>query len=346
LRFLVSLGRYLLAVLITLFMVEVFLQVGEIQSPMEYVIDPKLGPTYRENLPFSRFSEGFFLGQTNEWGGLGEGRPPRAEGGERRILIHGDSFALGHTVLERQHFATMLGPLLGRQYGDPVIALNFARADYCLWNMWQHHVDLTREWDHDLALFLVDDSDFAPLIPADPAMYPFSQAVEGSLVVNYDFVHSEKHALFKRLEPALTHMATPRMVFNAMKTIDSGEFTHQLLGKLVAPPEPVFRPLIPPNPPPVADTTRLIMMAMADDPRCVVVLRNAVHPMYLQLLDDLGVRVVDMAPLIRSLEESGHDPFWWPVTRRHGHWNYRSHEAIARYLAEQITVTQLMEPRS
>jgi hypothetical protein len=94
-------GLALLGALIT---IDLYLQIAEIQGPMETRIDPKLGPTWIPNKHIIRFGEGFFLGAANEFGYMGPAVPPRRVGNEKRILLLGDSFVLGHTVLPRHYF--------------------------------------------------------------------------------------------------------------------------------------------------------------------------------------------------------------------------------------------------
>ncbi len=334
-----------------------WLQLAEIQTPLENRADADLGPVYRPNVEFSRFSEGFFLGGANRWGFLGKGAPPaRASEDELRILLLGDSFVLGHTIFERHHFKTFLAETLSRRLGRPVTVLNFARADYCLWNMHQHYTDHASQWDHDLALFFVADGDLAPASPADPAMYPYTELVDGHLQINRDFRHSAKRATYVRLEPVLTRLALPRMGFNLLKVIDSGQWKGMLLGKFAPKgkgdgkakrgdvpgplPEDVRLRPAPPLPP----VTPAILEDLRDRGRCAVVLNWALRPAWRDDVLASGLPVIDLAPLWAEEKATGLDPWLWSVTGQHGHWNQRSHRLMGPYLADAIVNLGLLEP--
>jgi hypothetical protein len=347
-RRLLAIPIFLLAAAATLLGLDLWLQWAQVATPLENRADPRLGPVYRPGVEFSRFSEGFFLGGANAWGFLGTGAPPARQGEELRILLLGDSFVLGHTVLERHHFKTRLARDLTRRLGREVVVLNFARADYSLWNMHQHYVEHASAWDHDLALFFTADGDLLSPRPADPAMYPYTEASGDSLRINRDFRHSAKRRLYVQLEPVLTRLAMPRLGFNLLKIIDSGQWQPVLLGRFAPepaddpgvqrgdvpgplPPEVLARPA-----PPLPQTTLAILDDLAARPRCVVVLPWRIRPDFAAAVRASGVATLDATPVWAELRERGIDPWWWPVTGRHGHWNQTAHAALGAWLAEQI----------
>ncbi len=351
--FLLTLGAALLGL-------DLWLQWAEVATPLENRADPQLGPVYRPGVEFSRFSEGFFLGGANRWGFLGPGAPPRRQGDELRVLLLGDSFVLGHTVFARHHFQTRLARELTRRLGRPVRVLNFARADYSLWNMYQHYVDHASRWDHDLALFFTADGDLLSGWPADPAMYPYAEASGDTLRINRDFQDSGKRRLYLQLEPVLTRLAMPRLGFNLLKVIDSGQWRGMLLGKFASladgagaeaaagpdaaaavrqrgeVPGPLPPAVLAGPAPPLPETTLRILGRLAARPRCVVVLPWRIRPAYREQVMASGVRTLDASPVWARMQAEGVDPWWWPVTGKHGHWNHAAHAALGDWLAGEI----------
>lgn len=346
---LVGMMVFLGSLVVGLLLIDGWLQLAEVQCPLENRADPELGPIYRANVQFSRFSEGFFLGGANQWGFMGQGAPPeRGPDDPYRVLLLGDSFVLGHTVLERHHFKTSLARDLSTLLDRPVEVLNFARADYCLWNMHQHYLDHAGRWDHDLALFFLADGDLAPPYPADPQMYPYTELVDGELRINRDFQHSAKRATYLKLEPVLTRLALPRMGFNLLKVIDSGQWRPMLLGKF-APrredlptvqrgevpgplPESVRvapAPLLPP-------VTPAVLRDLRARGRCLVVLNWAMRPAWRDSIEASGIPMIDLAPLWVAERSRGRDPWYWRVTDQHGHWNQEAHAAIGHFLAPHV----------
>jgi hypothetical protein len=345
---LASLVIFALSGLAGLLALDAWLQWAKVACPLENRSDPVLGPVYRPDVKFSRFSEGFFLGGANRWGFLGAGVPRERQGDELRVLLLGDSFVLGHTVFERHHFKTVLARELSARLGREVAVLNFGRADYSLWNMHQHYVDHASTWDHDLALFFTADGDLAAPYPADPAMYPYTEASGDTLRINRDFAGSAKRRLYVRLEPVLTTLALPRLGFNLLKLVDSGQWRTVLLGKFAPrdqggpgvqlgevpgplPEEARLRPA-----PPLPATSVRILADLAARERCVVVLPWAIRPGYRDEVSGSGVQRTDLSPVWAAMRAEGVDPWWWPVTRQRGHWNHAAHAAMGRWLAAEI----------
>ncbi len=334
--------------LVTLLFLDFWLQVAEIQPPLENRADEGLGPVYRDNVRFSRFSEGFFLGGANEWGYLGRGAPRERTPGTVRIALMGDSFVLGHTVFERHHFKKYLARDLAATLGRPVEVLNFARADYCLWNMHQHYVDYVLEWDPDLTLFFLSDGDLTPGYPADPAMYPYTEYVDGLLRTNRDFLQSGKRRLYLRLEPVLTTLALPRLGFNLLKVIDSGQWQGMLLGKLAPEwgagdgvqlgevPGPLSASALAKPGPVLPEVSVRVLEDLAGRGRVAAVIQWEVRPTNRDVIVDSGMPVVELAPVWAGMEARGEDPWWWDVTGQRGHWNHAAHRVMGEWLVGEV----------
>ena len=215
---------------------DVYLQLAEIQTPMETRVDPQLGPTYIPGRRISRFNEGFFLGEANAYGYMGPSLPPRRRNAERRVLLLGDSFLLGHTVLPRHHFARTLEALLGEATGETVQALNFGKADFDLRDMYVYYSLFASTFDHDLVLFFVDESDLVPLSKVASDLYPVVKLAADTLVVDSSFRESETYRFYRTIEPILTRSAVMRLAFNAYKMVQRGELARLLLDKFAPAP--------------------------------------------------------------------------------------------------------------
>lgn len=318
--------------------VDIYCQFAEVECPMEEKLDPRVGLLYLPNFKFSRFSEGFYLGWTNEYGCLGRGAPRQRDGKTIRILFLGDSFPLGHTVFDRHHFARGIEEVAARGAGRPVEVLNFARADFALTNEYQHYCDFASQWHPDLALFLVDQSDLDPARPASGSFYPTALVEADTLAYEYSFVHSWKAQTFQKYALILNHSVIPNLVFEFLKRRDQGELPHLFLGKLrpARPPEPTPLDNVAYKDPakPMPATTRLVLERLAHTPRVAVVLSGPTHPDYAQAVRDLGIPLVDLNPVFADLRARGIDPYYWPVTNQRGHWNQETHRAIGEALGK------------
>ena len=345
----IGISIFLAVLAVSLLGLDLWLQLAEIQPPLENRADAELGPVYRDNVRFSRFSEGFFLGGANEWGYLGKGAPPARTPGVVRIALMGDSFVLGHTVFERHHFKETLARELSARVGRPVEVLNFARADYCLWNMHQHYVDHVLKWDPDLTLFFLSDGDLTPNYPADPAMYPYTELVDGELRTNRGFLHSGKRRLYLRVEPVLTRLALPRLGFNLLKVIDSGQWRSMLLGKFAPAQEdgPGVKLGEVPGPlpaealalpgPPLPEVSTRILRDLAARGRTAAVIQWEIRPTNREAIIASGLPTMELAPLWAEMLAGGVDPWYWAVTGKRGHWNHVAHGELGEYLADRIS---------
>ncbi|MFO7652982.1 MAG: hypothetical protein R6X25_04080 [Candidatus Krumholzibacteriia bacterium] len=326
-------GISLLGALVAL---DVYLQVAEIQTPMETRIDPVIGPTYIPDRPIVRFNEGFYIGGSNEYGYLGELSHPEREGDEKRILLIGDSFVLGHTVFDRHHFGRIIERDLGLATGEEVKALNFGKADFNLWNMYQYYCDFAAHFEHDLALFFFQQGDLAPTRQLAGELYPTCVLEGDSIRIDRSFVESEAYRQYRLLQPLLSRSAVLRLAFNTHKMILRGELEQVVLGELARFRHPPAQPYTPPVPKRLPDLSRKILEILARDPRNVFVLQKDLDPGLRSELEELDLPLIDLGARLAEAQEEGFDPYYWPVTGARGHWNNAAHVLIGEFLAREL----------
>lgn len=339
---------FALAMLVTLAMLDGYLQWAEIQTPMETRIDPRLGPTYIPGKHISRFNEGFFIGEANEYGYMGPAVPPRRRGAERRVLLLGDSFVLGHTVLPRHYFGRFLEAELSRATGDTVRTLNFGKADFNLWNMYQYYLDFAGKFDHDLALFFVDQNDLLPSMQVATGLYPALRLQGDSLMVDASFSHSRSYRFYKAVEPIFTRSAVLRLAFNSYKMVVRGELADVVFGKFA--PRRIPAPFtaeaaVSPTRLELPTLSRAILRDMGQDARSVLVVQKSLAPELREEVRAAGLPILDLGAELDSLRAAGQDPYYWPVTGTRGHWNHATHPLIGRFLADQLMAQGLIWPR-
>lgn len=323
-----------------LVLLDLYLQAAEIQRPMENRLVPRIGLMYAPDFPFSRFSEGFYLGRTNRAGCLGPDAPRERTPGSIRILFLGDSFVLGHTVFDRHHFGRTIERIVRDATGREVEVLNFARADFALTNMYQHYRDFASAWKPDLALFFVDQSDLDPARQASGSFYPVAVIEADTLAYDYSFVHSPKARMFARYGSILNLTVYPKLIFEFLKQVDRGELPHLLFDRFVAAPRGEETPLAVGVPgrkvPPMPALSRLVVEKLAAMPEAVVVLSGPAAPEHAQTIRDAGVPLLDLNPVFDRLTQAGIDPYAWPVTGQRGHWNHAAHVAIGESLGDSL----------
>jgi len=344
LKFLKVIGVFGLSLLGTLVGLDVYLQLAEIQTPMETRIDPQLGPTYIPNKKIMRFNEGFFLGSVNAFGYMGPPVPPRRRGREKRILLLGDSFVLGHTVLPRHYFGHYLEESLNRATGADVRALNFGKADFNFGNMYQYYKDFAGMFDHDLALFFVGSGDLMPSAQVASSLYPAVRAEGDQILIDNSFRLGRTYRFYKAIEPLFTRSAVLRLVFNTYKVISGGNWAFVVLDKLAPTPragraDPNAQG--PSEPRQLPALSRAILNELSRDPRNILVVQTVLAPELLDQVRASGLPIIELGTYLEGLRAQGQDPCYWPVTGIQGHWNHATQPLIGRFLADQIMLSGL-----
>ena len=327
--------------------IDVWLQVAEIQSPMETYIDAEIGPAYYPNRQFARFNEGFFIGGTNEWGYLGEGRPRRNGTGEFRVLLVGDSFVLCHTVFDPHHFGHAPQRRLNEELDVPVVVLNFARADFDLWNMHRYYRDFVCQWDHDLALLFVREEDMIPRSKFSGDLYPVTVLANGELQSDYSFRETSLYRQSRLVAPVLSRSAISRLAFNTYKAANRGHLVEPMLDKLYpvlvrrsdSGSAPAHRP-----DPVLPEVSRRILADLAADERVVLVLGEELSASVRASVDSLDLATCELQPTFARLQAGGIEPTYWPVSRQSGHWNHATHAAVGHDLADSLASQHLLAP--
>lgn len=320
--------------------IDLYLRTTEVYTPMKTRIDPVIGPRFAPGVKVARFNEGFCLTRINEHGFLGPSVPPRPEPGERRIELIGDSFVLGQQVFPRDHFGTLLSRKLSRDAGRPVPVLNFGQDDFHLGNMLLFHRDFAARWNCDLVLYFVENEDLIIRGHENTDLYP-GYVLEGdSLRVDRSFADSPAFAQYRRFEPVAVHSSLFRMALIARQTLLRGGFYDVVLGKFA----PLLTRHLPlpaaivaarkhPSPGPI---TAAILHEIAQDPRARLVLKKELPPASRALLEESGIPLWDLQPVLYRMRREGLDPYYWPMTGVRGHWTHEAHRRIAEYLRERV----------
>lgn len=325
---------------VSLLVLDAYLRLAEIQTPMETRIDADIGPTYIAGKHVTRFNEGFYLGSINEYGYLGPGRPPRKENDEFRVILLGDSYVMGITVFSRHHFGMLLENQLSDQGNREFQVLNFGKADFNLSNMYAYYENFASEFEHDLVLFFVGSGDLVPAGQIEKDLYPSCELEGEDVVISNAFRNSQKFATYQRLALLSGNSALFRLAYNTRKMIARGELPELVFEKL----SPIlFPPAVaatdgnkPNSGREMSDLFRAILRQLARDPRNVMVQTKELPDHVRAELDAAGLPVWDIASLLGEMKDQGQDPYYWSVTGKRGHWNHEAHRAIAAKLAEDV----------
>lgn len=334
----------------SLLALEFYLQLAEIQNPMETRIDPVIGPTFVPNLKVTHFKEGFHIGHTNAYGYLGEESPRRRISDEYRILMLGDSFVMGRSLFERHHFIHIVEQNLSLSTGRRVDALNFGKDDFALANMYAYYRNFACGFDHDLALFFVGIRDLLPSRQRDPDLYPSCELQNGNLVIEYGLRESTKINFYRRIEFVGSHSAFCRMALNTRKVVKSGNLSKQILDRLypILFPDCEPVPYQPPRDLKLTDIVTAILRDLARSRSNILVYKEDMPQEIRSAVEAIGIRTIDLSPIFRDMEADGRNPYYWKVSGMTGHWNHDAHREIgrrlSRSLAADIDTDRIIDP--
>lgn len=320
---------YLLSGLLTLLAGEMYLRIAGIceQSDVEYV--DGLGKMLRPNHSMVRFSEGFAITSSNGHRHLGPDRPQVRARSSVRIALLGDSFIEGYQVHDRHHLRYVLESELSlKRPSVQIEVLNFGRSNFDLGNMYAYDQGFVQEFSPDITLFFLSLDDLS-IEYADPLL-PSTRLVNEQLNFSSNSDSAYFHA-FQRSSWLLRHShlfyflnkARHRLQSVSLWTILTGKgqshspqqedhssdfspLTFHILGELSSDHQIVWRDL---RPPPAILTDWLTAHNRS---------------------------FVDLSPFLQQLERDSFSPYYWPATRKEGHWNQQAHQAIGAYLAKEL----------
>jgi hypothetical protein len=344
--------KNILLFIITLFvlflLLDCYLQLAGIQTPMETRIDPILGPTYIPEKLIIRFNEGFFIGKTNKFGYMGPAIPPKRYGAERRILLIGDSYVLSHTVLPNHYFGRSLEQSLSRLTGENVHALNFGKADFNLQNMYAYYKDFAGTFDHDLTLFFVGKRNLLPQLgQVESSLYPTVGLVGDSLFIDRSFRNSKSYRFYKSTELLFNNSAILRLVFNAYKIYKNNEFVKSFISKIGRKEQENSQDdarYVKNNSIQLTPKNRAVLYELAKNPQNILIIIDSLPPELISGIRATNIPLIDLSPCFDALKANGKDPYYWPVTGMRGHWNYDAHAVIGPYLVNQLYAKGLIWP--
>jgi hypothetical protein len=287
------------------------------------------------------------MGSVNAFGYMGPAIPPRRRENERRILLLGDSYVLGHTVLPRHYFGRYLEQEWARSTGTTIHALNFGKADFNFGNMYQYYQDFAGRFDHDLALFFISEDDLAPSGQVISKLYPAVTLKGGHIVIDNEFRSSRTYRFYHAIEPVFTRSALLRSVFNAYKVFRGRNWVYTVMDKLailIPPGTEAAAPRAPGESSRLPDLSRAILRELAGDPRNCLVIQTPISPPLLDDIRSCGMPIIDLSGYLESLRAQGIDPTYWPVTRMRGHWNHAAQPLIGGFLAREILSRETFHP--
>ena len=323
--------------ILTLMVVEFYIQASEICLPSSSDLDPELGKQVKPNTKVTRFLEGFYLGKTNDYGQPGPTYPKKKPKGVYRVALMGDSYVQGMYLEDEFFFQTLLEQQLAERKDQEVQVMNFGRTEYNLSNAFGYYTAFVNEFEPDVCLFFVDRGD----LYMKPNKLSIAMKLEGdSLVLSQEFKNTAQFKALKKIEVPVANSGLLKLLVKGKGVIDNGKAPEVLFGKFYPVDtssqnnleygmleEDKNRPL---------NLKILEAISNIQSEVYIVIKNNDIPTFYQEQFANLKINTIPLYETIDNLKSQELKPYFWPVTGKRGHWNYTANQAVADYLTNAL----------
>ena len=328
--------------LLTLIVLELFLQLGEIDRLKNSKQDKLLGNSLNSNSNSLYFNEGFSIRKVNNYGYYGPSYPKEKEENLERIALIGDSYVEGIQVFERNHFRRKLEDLLNKNHSlANNEVLNFGRSGFNLNDAYCYYQNFVKKFNPSTKLIFVSPGD---LINKKTSTYrPYAFVYNGNLKIDYGFNKSEKFKFIELTEIFRGKSIILGYIYKTLELVKTDNYKTVLFGKI---PSVFVEKKIEAEKKKeiLSDITKKIIIELRNEDCIFVVHSETTTNYYDYLLDDFlefsknnNVKVINLTPLFKKLKSNNINYNYWPITNKIGHFNEKGHEEISKFIYEKIT---------
>jgi hypothetical protein len=331
---------FFIAFLGAMLMLEIYFRSARISDVTQTEYCEGIGKERRSNINYFLVNEGIGIGNINAYRFIGESCQPLKPLNTIRIALLGDSFIESYQVFERHYFGKIAETLLKKKFpGKDIEILNFGCAGFEITDMYAYQKNTIEKFNPDYIFYLISDDDLEPE-NSDP-LRPRVILENDSLMVSYDFSKAEANK-FNRANFFLMHSAVLNMLNDCRKKIKTISPASILLDKIYSwfkssgtNPDGQGKAKVKFTLNPV--TARIIETL---DPEKVVIINRGdtfLPIKFTELCQKRGLKFFDLYPTLKKARESGTDPQYWSVTKKHGHWNYYGHKLVGKEIYDIVS---------
>lgn len=294
------------------------------------------GKILRPNQEMIRHSEGFAITRSNAHRHLGPDRSTDKPDNGLRIALLGDSFIEGYQVWDRDHLRSVLEHELTALLADSfsIEVLNCGRSNFDLGNMYAYSQLFVENLSPDYLLFFLSLDDLS--LEYDDPLLPATYVENGELQIQSNASPSYLRT-FERMSPFLQHSHLLFFLNKVRHRLKTGNLWTILGGTIVSDSKRSSTLVEQVSDAELSSDTYAILERMYAKAYLIVWRDHRPIPTTLKKwLDKKEMSIINLAPLLARLQEEGNHPFYWPGSKKYGHWNPKTHQAIGKYLSGQI----------
>lgn len=326
---------YGLTIFVFMVLVELYFQGSEIILP-KVEVDPVLGEVYLPNKRVAEFFEGYYLGQINEHRYLGEVSHIRKSPDEVHVGLVGDSFVAGMELFPRHHFMQVMNKELNEGSSQPYIFTNFGKDGLNLSGIYSYYEKYVSTYEMDHILFFLNWENFWD---TERQFTPNYELENGELVLKTDFTESGAYQTYDKLRP-LTQSALVFLAYKCRTIINSGQAPRVLFDKFYIESTPDPNAIVEPEDESykyeLNEVKRAILKKLASDKKVILVIDDEIPQEINSVIQELGFRTIYLDGVIKEIQATGFDPYYWKVSGKWGHWNPPTHQIVGKYLSGEL----------
>ncbi|NTW48514.1 MAG: SGNH/GDSL hydrolase family protein [Chlorobiales bacterium] len=336
-RLLKNIAVFLLSLIVSLIVIDVFVNYAEIENVSRFSVEPKRGKVLTPNLKVLYLNEGFHIGQVNEYSYLGPGYPPQKDADVFRVALIGDSQVEGEYMFGRSHFRSVLENELKRLSGKKVEVLNFGYGGLDIAGMYCRDVTFASNFKPDLTLYFIGAGD---LVAEHDPLNPNCYLKNDSLKIDYT-LDQPAYTSYLKTKFFREHSTLVKMLNDGIGLAKEGRTAAIVLDKFYtgfSSPDkgPATEKTTQNGPKEIPELVVAILNGLSRRDDKVLVLMKDFPKEAMPYIQNGKCTTIRLDKVIDQLKSEGIDPQYWPITKKHGHWNHIANQAIGRYLAQQL----------
>lgn len=334
-----NISLFIITLLASFILIDIFIRTAHISEVSITKFYNDIGRGRRTNMNIVYFNEGFGIRWLNKYRYLGKATPPEKKVGQLRIALLGDSYVEALEVFDRQHFSVIAEKLISKSLGNKEVAiLNFGRRGFDIADMYAYQKNFVEKFSPDYILYFLSSYDLKPNY-TDP-LRPKVKIENGELVISKNY--SKKNLKTYNLSSLLIQNSTIfNMINNCIKKTDEVPFGQIILEKAYN----IFRSPVSfkeseqkNNEFELNPITEKILLSL-DTSKVIIVNRdiNGLPDKFIPIIRKNNLKFLDLKNELNEAKEENHDPNYWKVTNKRGHWNHYGHKIVGSQLAKYIT---------
>ena len=326
-KFVFTLSKFFLSLIIIIIFAELFLRFSHIISLNSTEWTTK-GARLMSNKTFVNFNEGFGISRSNSQSIIAEEDFRFKNKDKIRIAVMGDSYIEGFQLFSRHHFVNIMKDRIEEDSECNVEILNFGRSGFNINDNYCEYNTEVKKYSPDLTFCFVSDEDFYKL--RSSRTRPFVEKENNQLKINYDYLESTSFKKIIKTRFVRNKFYLLSLLKRAAAVPKTQSLSKILFDKLYTVEEKPVKRITPEH----TDPFILEILSSLNDQNVIIVATDNLSEEYETYLKENHIPYLRLKDVLGEDNEKNH---YWKATNKYGHWNHYAHRMIGRYLSDVVS---------